>query len=204
MGFSFVQPGQTGGRARLTSQAGQGGNARGGPPGPLPAGPAAPLWAINSPEPLQMQVVFYEPAPGQEAKLDKTCFGYCSFTGAAGQCGNERGQPQEGYGFSVQMVFSAAHKQDWVGVIQQSSAGSGAQGDVYLANSGCVAVGTVDASDSREIKFALELRYTVTPQERLQQLAKGNADHLARLTAQSNDRAGRYMCRIQITGKRTG
>lgn len=158
MGFNFVQPGQNGGRARLISQAGQGGNMRAGPPGPLPAAPAGLPWTVKT-DRLQMQIVFFEPAAGQEAKLDKTCFGYCSFTAVAGSCENEHGEPQEGYGFSVDMVFSGAHKQKWSGVVQQSD---GSVGKVLLANSGCVAVGTVDASVSRELKFDLELKYSAT------------------------------------------
>jgi|EP01046_Picozoa_sp_COSAG06_P018974 hypothetical protein len=172
----------------------------GGAEEPEPEPELAP-WTV--PGELPVEVVFLEPAKGQEGKLDQTCPGVCRFSGGdegAGSCMDVDGTMQVGRAFSMEIAFSAKQKQNWQGVIT-GDRDDGVEADVFLGNAGCVAVGEVafDA-DARELAFELELKYTVTPPKRLAQLAKGNADHLARLTKQSQARAGTYMCKLQVTG----
>ena len=156
-------------------------------------------WSVQ--HTFDVEIEFSEPAKGQEAKLDKQCSGRCSFTGAAGSCMAADGTMLEGLAFSIEMDVSSTQTQTWRGVIRDPQPdGTGA--DVYLGNSGCVAVGEV-ASDpeSRDIVFEMELKYTVTSPQRLAQLAKGNPDHLDKLTKQSHARAGTYMCKLAVSGQ---
>jgi hypothetical protein len=164
---------------------------------PTPESEPAP-WALE--KSFAVEIEFSEPAKGQEAKLNKKCSGRCTFTGATGRCMDVDGTVLEGLEFSVEMNFSSTQTQTWKGVLRDPRE-DGTGGNVYLGNSGCVAVGEVESDpETRDIVFEMVLRYTVTSPQRLAHLAKGNPAHLDTLTKQSLARAGTYMCKLSVLG----